>query len=101
DRIRLLRTWAQLGAELLADRRQSARDWKAARRLIEAVRPKLQFDAQQLRNLLKQSRKRLHPLEDPFDVDVGLHRWLASDREEANSDWLEWVNRKVESPAEA
>ena len=48
-----------------------------------------------LHNLLSESRKRLAPLEDPFDVDLGLHRWLKDEREEAYSDWLEWVVQQI------
>jgi hypothetical protein len=33
----------------------------------------------------------LTPLEDPLEMDLGLHRWLQEEREEAYSDWLEWV----------
>ena len=37
-------------------------------------------------------------MEDPFDIDLGLHRWLKDEREEAYSDWLEWVVRQMPGP---
>jgi hypothetical protein len=82
----LLRTWAQLGRELVAARRQPVPDWGAACKLVAAARKKLALDAKALERLLAESRKRLHPLEDPFDLDLGMHRWLDGEREEAYSD---------------
>jgi hypothetical protein len=31
-------------------------------------------------------------------VDLGTHRWLADDREEAYSDWLAWVVEQLKAP---
>ena len=94
----LLRTWASLGAALTASRSLVPVDWSAAERMIVAVRPKMQADADRLRGLLKRSRERLKPLGEPFDLDLGLHRWLDGEREEAYSDWLEWVIRQARTP---
>lgn len=66
--------------------------------MIDAAREKLTGDRGRLQNLLDESRKRLAPLEDPFDVDLGLHRWLDGQREEAYSDWLEWVIKQMPGP---
>jgi hypothetical protein len=87
----LLRAWASIGADLRASRFRPAVDWNGARRMMDAVRPKLDADAERLEKLLRESRRRFAPLEDPFDVDLGLHRWLDAEREEAYSDWLAWV----------
>ena len=95
----LLRTWAALGAELMASRSAPVTDWTAAKRMIEAVRPKMEEDAKRLRGLLEQSRKKLEPLGEPFELDLGLHRWLDAEREEAYSDWLEWVVRQAQTPS--
>ena len=59
-------------------------------RMIDVAREKLAGDRVRLRNLLVESRKRLAPLEDPFDVDLCC---IAGSRRtgEAYSDWLEWV----------
>lgn len=67
---------------------------------MEVASQKLAVDAERLRECLTQTRERLAPLEDPFDTDFGLHRWLEEDREEAYSDWLQWVVRQARSPAD-
>ncbi len=64
-----------------------------ARLLFEA-------EAERVRSLLTKSTKRLEPLADPLATDFGLHRWLAGDREEAYSDWLQWVLQQVQTPRE-
>jgi hypothetical protein len=53
-----------------------------------------------VRSLLAESNKRLAPLSDPLITDFGLHRWLAQDREEAYSDWLQWVLQQVQAPSQ-
>jgi hypothetical protein len=73
-------------------------DWNAIERLVAAVRPKLAEEARRLQVLLTESRESLAPLEDPFDIDLGLHRWLDGEREEAYSDWLEWVVGQAKTP---
>src|SRR5262249_47956098 len=93
--INVLRTWASMGAELRAARSRGVPDWQPVHRMVEVTRPKLIAEAERLRTLLDQSRQLLAPLSDPFDVDLGLHRWLDSEREEAYSDWLEWVVRQA------
>jgi hypothetical protein len=99
DRACLLRTWASLGAELTASRSRAVPDWSAVRRMIDAVRPKMEDEAKRLRLMLDESRRKLAPLGEPFDLDLGLHRWLDAEREEAYSDWLEWVVRQAKTPA--
>ena len=98
--LEVLREWAGRGAELSAARRHRIPDWTPLHRMIELAREKLAGDAERLRSLLAESRKWLSPLEDPFDSDLGLHRWLQPDREEAYSDWLEWVLRQAKTPAQ-
>ena len=87
-----------MGAELLTQRSRNVPNWDSVRRMIDVAREKLVGDRDRLRDLLDESRKRLAPLEDPFDVDLGLHRWLGAEREEAYSDWLEWVVRHMPGP---
>src|SRR6516164_4009368 len=95
----LLRAWASLGAGWDFAPSHRTAEWKAAARMMEAARPKLAEDAKKLKRLLKVSRKRLFPLGDPFDLDLGLHRWLNAEREEAYSDWLAWVVQQARTPA--
>jgi hypothetical protein len=66
--------------------------------MIDVARVALAVKARQLRELLDISRQRLAPLNDPLDVDLGRHRWLAADREEAYSDWLQWVLQQLRHP---
>lgn len=74
--------------------------WDATKPLVEAVRYKLVGEARRLSEVLEQSRRRLHPLTDPFDLDLGLHRRLSGEREEAYSDWLQWVIEQLQGPSE-
>jgi hypothetical protein len=94
----LLRTWASMGAALSTSRSRGVANWESVRRMIKAAGEKLAGDRERLRNLLTESRMRLAPLEDPFDIDFGLHRWLRAEREEAYSDWLDWVIRQMPGP---
>ncbi len=87
-----------MGAELLTSRSRDVPSWAPLRRMIDVAREKLAGDRDALQNLLNESRKKLDPLEDPFDVNLGLHRWLEDEREEAYSDWLEWVVRQMPGP---
>jgi hypothetical protein len=73
-------------------------NWQAALQLTKAARESLAGEGRRLRLLLEESRSRLHPLEDPFDIDLGVHRWLAGEREETYSDWLQWVIQQIRSP---
>lgn len=45
--------------------------------------------------MLRRSAELLAPLEDPLQVDLGVHRWLEAQREENYSDWLAWVLRQI------
>jgi hypothetical protein len=91
----LLRTWALMGAELLPSQSRDVPNWDSVRRMIDAASERFAEDGERLRYLLDESRRRLAPLADPFDIDLGLHRWLEAEREEAYSDWLEWILRQL------
>lgn len=95
----LLHTWAALGAELQATRSRHLPDWSAVNEMIKAVQPLMKANAEKLKDLLERSRKKLKPLGEPFDLDLGLHRWLDAEREEAYSDWLEWVVGQAKTAA--
>jgi hypothetical protein len=63
--------------------------------MLQAARANsLQCEAN-LRELLERSDLLLKPLKDPLRADVGIHRWLSQDREEAYSDWLAWVLQEL------
>src|SRR3989442_1019206 len=96
DRIRILREWAQLGKEVIRTRRTRPVDWRSVNALVELTRQRLRVQAESLKSLLEESNQQLRPLQDPFEVDLGLHRWLACDREEAYSDWLQWTVKEIQ-----
>jgi hypothetical protein len=78
---------------------RSKGDWNAVRRLVDALQPRLAAEADRLRTVLDESNKRLTPFKDPLLVDFGTHRWLKSEREEAYSDWLQWVLQRLKTPS--
>jgi PD-(D/E)XK nuclease superfamily len=98
DRVKALQVWAALGALLASDRHDSSLDWTPVHALIEAVKERLAVKSARLRDLLEESRRRLEYLGEPFDVNLGAHRWLSDEREEAYSDWLAWVIEQVKEP---
>ena len=63
----------------------------AADRLSNAGQILLEQRREFLESLLIESRERLSPLGEPLELDLGVHRRLKSEREEAYSDWLAWV----------
>lgn len=65
--------------------RQAAEEFsRSGRRCLEQRRKVLE-------SLLWSSQQRLAPLGEPLLLDLGAHRWLKSEREEAYSDWLAWL----------
>jgi hypothetical protein len=85
--------WAEWGKAGVV-RRLSRPNWSAVDLLIEVAQPRFLEDSETLRELLKHSRDRLK-FTDPLLCDLGLHRWLAEDREESYSDWLAWVLERL------
>jgi hypothetical protein len=66
--------------------------------MIVIARESFLLESQHLLELLEESNKRLEPFGDPLEIDFGAHRWLAADREEAYSDWLQWVVEHLDTP---
>lgn len=96
--VEILKNWSARGVDTRGISPCPVVDWSSAARLIAVARRYMTAERQKLQTLLKQSRDRLKPLEEPFDIDLGLHRWLAADREEAYADWLEWVVSQLPNP---
>jgi hypothetical protein len=92
-----LRTWAEIGRLLQTARPKEHANWATVSRLIDAAKPKLKAEGRELGRLLDESRRQLYPYGDPFDLDLGMHRWLSEDREEAYSDWLQWLVEQIRS----
>src|SRR6185312_11530504 len=80
DSAAVLARWAEL-AYL-----QPATSWTAVAALISAVEQESRRAEKRLNELLDQSDRLLRPLGDPLRANVGLHRWLRAEREEAYSD---------------
>lgn len=95
-----LSTWGALGHGL-AGLGQRRCDWKCVGLLVDRAKEKLAAEADRLQRVLARSDEELRPLSDPFRLDLGLHRWLAEDREEAYSDWLQWTVKEARTPARA
>jgi hypothetical protein len=92
DAVKILRRWGDFGRQYAAPISFS---WSSVDVMIHAAREFQQFEAQHLNRLLEGSDSLLRPLEDPFRVDFGVHRWLRDSREEVYSDWLEWIVRHL------
>jgi hypothetical protein len=60
-------------------------------RLIENVTAIRTIEYSELAKVAELSGKNLHPLGEPLTHDFALHRWLVRAREEAYSDWLQWL----------
>src|SRR5438132_1432009 len=88
----VLEHWGGLWTRLESSRIGSLRpaEWSSVDVLIKAMTSRLGVQCSRLQELLHASERQLTPLGDPLTVDLGLHRWLAADREEAYSDCLAW-----------
>jgi len=93
----LLRSWAALGRQLAHAPRQTP-SWAPVQRIATAAVAFFARERERVAELLKQSDAKLAPLTDPLSLDLGLHRWLAADREEAYSDWLAWAVQQLTDP---
>jgi len=91
----VVRHWAELGRMTRAHRRPPTISWENVEPLIDACKTVWRAQSEELRGLLEKSNSLLAPLVDPLLIDFDLHRWLAEQREEVYSDWLEWVVRQL------
>lgn len=94
----ILRKWAALGRQLALAQPVVRPTWAPARRMATAAGAWFEAQADRVTTLLGTSNKLLEPLGDPLLTDFGGHRWLAGDREEAYSDWLQWILRQIQTP---
>ncbi len=91
-----IRQWADLLS--LPSPPATATDWAAVSKMMDSARRQLVADEEKLKQLLAESTRKLDGLADPFETDLGVHRWLITAREEAYSDWLDWIVRQVQHP---
>ncbi len=59
--------------------------------LVEAYGTLHRAECESLERVLEKSRALLAPLGEPLEQQIGLNRWLSRAREEAYSDWLQWL----------
>ncbi len=91
-----IRQWAHLGS--LRRPRARAAEWAAVTQIMESARRLLVVNEEKLKRLFAESERKLDGLAEPFETDLGVHRWLSTAREEAYSDWLDWIVRQVQHP---
>lgn len=89
----LMRQWAKLATPKPA----KTATWAPVGRMIVAAKQYSCAFEDTLRELLDRSDCVLQPLKDPLHADMGLHRWLAAEREEAYSDWLAWILQQLDA----
>jgi hypothetical protein len=65
--------------------------WAPVEAMLHAAKAHSKQCETKLKGLLDKSDSRLKRLKDPLRANVGLHRWLSEDHEEAYSDWLAWM----------
>ena len=86
----VLKRWASLS--------QPEMRWNAAAQMIRAAEADLGRLEVRLSSLLKTSDDAFSRISlcEPLLTDAGLNRWLSAYREEAYSDWLEWIFRQLQ-----
>lgn len=74
--------------------------WEPVQRLTAAAHKHSERLRAALQEAIRESDERFRPMCDPLSVDLGTHRWLRNDREEAYSDWLAWTLEQLSDFAE-
>lgn len=93
-----IRRWADLWQERRTLHGASERAWEPVDQVVQAARRVWDAQASRVRALIEESNQRHRPLRDPLLIGLGLHRWLSTEREEAYSDWLEWIIKQLPGP---
>jgi hypothetical protein len=90
--IEVVRTWASLSSAANSN-------WDSVGNIIRAAETDSKKQELELLRLLRESDDRLEAVSlcDPLHAGLGLNRWLRKEREEAYSDWLEWVLQQVQA----
>src|SRR5262245_10036943 len=83
----ILQRWSELGRRFDRVPLAVQPSWVHTRRMTAAAEALFRVRAARLEQLLLGSNEMLRPLADPLSLDFGGHRWLASGREQAYSDW--------------
>ena len=93
-----LAKWAALGREIRSADKKTVPNWLSVQKIIDMAEPVHQVNRNTARRLLEASNELFAPLKDPFEMRLGLHRWLGGEREEAYSDWLAWIIEQLATP---
>jgi len=89
DRLRAIRFLAAWAPKL---RIRSKADCGVLKQLIDVAGGQADRAKEQFEETSRQSSQTLSPLGEPFaELDFVKHRWVAGHREEAFSDWLQWI----------
>lgn len=90
EKVNILRRWASL--------RTPEVGWTPVAQMVRAAEAQAEELEARLKELLKTSDDALSKISlcEPLFADVGLNRWLSEEREEAYSDWLEWILRQLQ-----
>lgn len=85
ERAYILERWASLCRTEVS--------WNPVAKMVRVAEVQAQRLESRLNELLKSSDEALSRISlcEPLFADAGLNRWLTEDREEAYSDWLEWI----------
>jgi hypothetical protein len=86
-----LRIWASLFSPALAS-------WNPLGNMVKVAEAEAQKLKSRLDALLNTSDASLRGISlcEPLRADLGLNRWLKKEREEAYSDWLEWILQQLQ-----
>jgi len=81
----ILERWASLSKTEVS--------WNPVAKMVRVAEVQAERLESRLNELLKSSDEALRKISlcEPLFADAGLNRWLTEEREEAYSDWLEWI----------
>lgn len=92
-----MKAWGRIGLDIQNSFTPQA-SWAPVASIVDAAEGFFKEERKDLENILKRSNGQLRKLE-PLSIDLGVHRWLKAEREEAYSDWLKWVLDQLGRPA--
>ncbi len=98
DMISVLRRWAVIGKKLRVHHTPKPVSWNICHGLLHAADQYTSVELEKLDLLVKKTENQLKPLQEPLKLNLGVHRWLSKEREEAYSDWFAWTIQELATP---
>jgi hypothetical protein len=92
---KIMKAWVKLGKDI--QKSQHHMNWTPVKKIIKASGKFFAEERAALQDVLRRSNKQLGGC-DPLTINLGAHRWLREEREEAYSDWLAWVIEQLGCP---